>query len=259
MTDEVLQALRKDIITAMKALLPRAGDPLRFLGELRDAVAADPSVAINAAIAATAMEAATCGAFVRELLADPRAEVRRGVFEAFAPPRVEVPVPVVKPVPDPELDEMLRQGLHDPDAGVRTAAAKYAFVAERGAHVLGALVVNVEAPEPELRWWVVLAMGQAGDLISLDLLEQLAAADDDLRFAGAAVRALAARPDGHATWLSAIDDPRSGMHETALFGLARIATGVSATALAVLAADPRADVQAALAAYRTRTAERGPR
>lgn len=250
---QVLEALRGDIITAMRALLPRAeADPLRLLSDLRAAVAAEPGVAINAAIAATALGRAECGAFVRELVADPRAEVRRGLFDAFAPPQVEVPVPVVKPVPEAELDALLRQGLLDRDGGVRTAAARYAFAAGRGDEVRGELIVNLQAPETELRWWVLLALGQARDPVSLDQLEQVAAGED-AGFAAVAVRALAARPEGNEAWLAALDDPRLGMHESALFALRRVATALSEDALAALAADPRPDVQAALAAYRART------
>jgi len=250
---DVLEALRADIITAMRALLPRAQDPLRFLNDLRAAVADDASVAINAAIAATSLGPAECGAFVRELLVDPRAEVRRGLFEAFAPPHVEQPIPVVKPVPDAELDELLRAGLLDPDGSVRVPAARYAFAAERGGSLVGELMVNLLAPEPELRWWVVLALGQAGDPLSLDQLEQLANADD-LTFVSAAVRALAARPDGHARWMAAFDDERAGVRATAVYALSRLVSGVAPEMIAQLAADPREDVQTALVAYRARAA-----
>jgi hypothetical protein len=257
--DQVRAALRGDIISAMRALLPLVeADPAALLSDLRAAVAAEPTLTINAVIASTALDPATCAVFVRALLGDPRATVRRGFFEAFAPLHVAVPVPVVKPVPDPALDEMLRQGLLDPDGGVRTAAARYTFAAARGAQVLGELLVNLQAPEPELRWWVVLALGQARDPLSLDQLEQLMAGDD-AAFASAAVRALAARPDGHATWIAAFTDPRPGMRETALFALRQVATGVSDEHLAVLAADPGQDIQDALTSSRASIRSKLPR
>lgn len=250
--DEVLRLLRADIVTALRGLLPRAGDALRLWESLRRAVRADPGVAKNAARAAMLFEETDRGPYLRELAADPRPEVRAAAFSAFAPPRVEAPGEAVHVVPDDVLDEIIRQGLVDPDRSVRSEAARTAFAADRGAAVLGELVANMEAPERDLQWWVTLALGGARDPISLAQLERLAGGDD-LRLAGAAVRALAARPDGHPAWLAALRDPRPEIWPSAAFALGRVATGVDPAALAALERDPRDEVRAALAAYRART------
>jgi HEAT repeat protein len=248
---DVLSLLRADIVTALRGLMPRAGDPLRLWESLRRAVDADPAVAKNAARAVMLFEEADRGAYLRELLADSRPEVRAAAFSAFVPPRVEAPGEAVHVVDDGTLDELLRQGLTDADRSVRSEAARTAFAAGRGAAVLGELVANMEAPERDLQWWVTLALGGARDPISLAQLERLAGGED-LRLAGAAVRALAARPDGHATWLAAMRDPRLEIWPSAAFALGRVATGVDPAALAELENDPRDEVQAALAAYRAR-------
>lgn len=250
---ELLAALRQNIVVAMPVLLRRAADPLALWGELRDAVAADPSVAVNAALGSMVLGHAECGAFLRELLADPRPEIRGAVFDAFAPPDTDTPGTAVRGVADDRLDDMLRAGLLDPAPSVRALAARLAFAAERGESVLGELMVNLEAPERDLRWWAVLALGAARDALSLDHLSQLAAGDD-LMLAGAAVRALAARPDGRRTWFAALSDPRPGIGEAATFALERVASGLDPTDLNRLDRDPRPEVQNALAAYRARSA-----
>lgn len=249
--DAVLELLRADIVTALRGLMPRAGDPLRLWESLRRAVEADPSVAANAARAVLLFEEADRGTFLRELLSDARPEVRAAAYSAIVPPRVEVAGEAVHVVPETMLDDLVRQGLLDPDRSVRSEAARTAFAAGRGAAVLGELVANMEAPERDLRWWVTLALGGARDAISLAQLERLASGDD-LRLAGAAVRALAARPDGHTAWLAALRDPRLEIWPTAAFALERVATGVDPSALSELEGDPRPEVQAALAAYRAR-------
>jgi hypothetical protein len=247
----LIAALRGDVVSTLDAIRPRAGDSLRLWAALRQAVAADPATALNAAIGALALAEADRAAFLGELVGDPRPAVRAAAFAAFAPPHSEAPGTAMRSIADPELDALLRRGLADPDDEVRTAAAKLAFAADRGGALVGELMVNLEAPARELRWWVVLALGGADDPISLRVLEQLAA-ENDLMMATAAVRALAQRLDGRAAWRRALDDPRAGVAPAAIFALARVATALDEVTLRSLATDPRPEVQAALAAYRAR-------
>jgi hypothetical protein len=71
------------------------------------------------------------------------------------------------------------------------------------------------------------------------------------------VRALAARPDGHAAWRSAFADARSEVRSAALFGLARVVERLDPAHLAevehtALEHEPRDVVAHALSAYRQR-------
>lgn len=154
---------------------------------------------------------------------------------------------------DPDMDVRLRQGLLDPETRVRIAAAKLAFAAARGAHVTGELMVNALAPEHELRYWVLLALGGARDPLTLELLLE-AAAGDSPTSAQAAVRALAARPDGRDAWLVSLDDTREHVSEAAVFALRRVVTDLPRSMVEGLAADPRAEIRDALASYRARHA-----
>lgn len=247
----LIAALRADILTTVEAIRELADQPLRLWSALRQAVAADPATALNAALAALSLGDAERAAFLGELVADARPEVRAAVFLAFAPPHTDTPGSAPRILPAADLDALLTRGLADDDPGVRTAAAKLTFAADRGGALVPALSVNLDAPTRELRFWTVLALGGADDPISRRILEQLAG-EDELLIAAAAVRALAQRPDGRATWRRALDDPRPGIAPAAIFALAQVATRLDDVTLAALAADPRPEVQSALAAYRAR-------
>ena len=155
-------------------------------------------------------------------------------------------------LPDPELDELLRRGLGDPSPGVREAAAALAFLAVRGASLVGELTVNLGAPESGVRWWSILALGAAADPITRELLLDLAQGED-LAEASAAIRALAQRRDGRDAWFAGLADSRPDVHNAAIFALATVVTDLSDEDLARLAADPRPPLQEALATYRART------
>jgi hypothetical protein len=244
----LIAALRGDVLTTMQAVQPMAGDSVGLWQALRQAVAADEATALNAATASVMLRDADRGPFLRELAADPRPAVRAAVFDAFAPPRVETAGEAVRFLPDDELDELLRGGLTDRDRGVRALAAKLAFAANRGAHLLGELTVQLDAPERELRWWSILALGGARDPLSGELLARILGEDDEM-MAAAAVRALAARPDGRRAHLAALDDPRRAIADAAIFALGRVATGIPPERLAALASDARPAIRDAVAAY----------
>lgn len=244
----LLAALRAGVVETMQAIMPMAADSVRLWQALRQAVEADEATAMNAATASMALRDAERGPFLRELAADPRPAVRAAVFDALAPPRVEAAGEAVRFLPDGELDELLRGGLTDRDRGVRTLAAKLAFAAGRGAQLVGELTIQLDAPERELRWWSILALGEARDALSGELLAQLLGEGDEM-MASAAVRALAARPDGQRAHLAALDDPRAGVAQAAIFALGRVATGIPPERLRALAADERPAVRDALAAY----------
>jgi hypothetical protein len=184
-------ALRAGGPDRMRVIAPFAHDGLKLWAALRQALADDPNAAGAVAAASLFLPATELGPFARELMDDPRDEVRAALFRAWSPAEDDVPAPPPH-VPDADLDDLLRSGLTDPSAEVRAAAARLAFLAHRGAGLTGELVVNLEAPERELRRWTILALGGATDLVSLDLLTQLAGGED-LAAAAAAVRALGAR------------------------------------------------------------------
>jgi hypothetical protein len=192
------------------------------------------------------------GAFASALLDDVRPTVREALFRAWTPVRTDVPGKPLPTVPDAALDELLRRGLTDDASGVREAAAALAFLAVRGAALVGELVAALDAPERGVRWWALLALGGASDPMTLELLAGYAAGAN-LAEAAAAIRALGQRSDGHPRWLAGLADPRADVRNAAIFALATVVDALDASTLARIASDPREPVQAALAAYRTRT------
>ncbi|HVE87282.1 MAG TPA: hypothetical protein VND93_30710, partial [Myxococcales bacterium] len=248
-------ALSADAVTSTTALVPLINDGPRLRAALLQVVALDPANARAAAGASLFLRPGDQADFAREMMEDPRPGVRAALFQAWAPPRMDVPGQAIPTLDPPALEALLRGGLLDPSREVRAAAAAYAFATGRGASVVGELMVNLEAPERELRWWTILALGGARDELSLHALEQIAA-EPDVAAAGAAIRALAARPDGHPAWLRVLEGPDGELRRAALFGLAEVARGIAPEAIARLAKDPREDVQRVLARYRARTVAR---
>ncbi|HSR96318.1 MAG TPA: hypothetical protein VLM79_04565 [Kofleriaceae bacterium] len=244
----LIEALRKDVLTTMRAVKPLAADSVRLWQALRQAVEADEATALNAATAAVMLRDAERGPFVRELAGDPRPAVRAAVFDAFAPPQVETAGEAVRFLPSDELDALLRSGLGDRDRGVRTVAAKLAFASGRGGALVPELTLQLDAPERALRWWSILALGSARDPMSGELLAQILGEADDM-MAQAAVRALAARPDGQHAWLAALDDRRPAIADAAIFALGKVASGVAPERLQALRSDARPHVRDAVIAY----------
>jgi hypothetical protein len=245
-------AIRRGAYATIDAIVPYIDDGLRFYAILRQLLAANRADAQSVAEVALYMAERERGVFARDLLADSDPRVREALFRAWTPVRTDVPGRPLPTVPDAELDELLRRGLTDASTGVREAAAALTFLAVRGTSLVGELVACLGSPESGLQWWALLALGGARDLISLELLAQFAG-ESDVALASAAIRALGQRADGHARWLAGLSDPRPDMHQSALFALATVVTGLDAATLAQLDADTRPDVQEALAAYRART------
>lgn len=235
------------------AIMPYVDDGLRFYAILRQLLAANPADAQRVAEVALYLGQRERGVFARDLIADPDPRVRAALFRAWTPVRTDVPGDPLPTVPDAELDELLRRGLTDESTAVREAAAVLAFLAVRGASLVGELIAALGSPAEGVRWWALLALGGAHDALSLELISQFAG-EPDVALASAAVRALAQRPDGHARWFAALADSRADVVSSALFALATVVTGLNDATVTQLAADPRPDVRDALAAYRVRTA-----
>ncbi len=233
------------------AIMPYVDDGLRFYAILRQLLAANPAKAQRVAEVALYLGQRERGVFARDMLADPDPAVREALFRAWTPVRTGVPGDPLPTVPDADLDDLLRRGLTDESTAVREAAAALAFLAVRGASLVGELVAALGSPSDGLRWWALLALGGAHDPLSCELLSQFAG-EPDLALASAAIRALGQRPDGHVRWLMGLSDPRPDVQAAATFALATVVAGLDEVTLARLAADPRADVQSALAAYRAR-------
>jgi hypothetical protein len=245
------EGVRGGLDATLAALRPFASDGLKLWAVLRQMLAANVADALVVAEVGLFLPPSERGPFARELLDDPRPEVREALFRAWTPVRQDVPGKPLPTVPDDELDELLRRGLTDASPAVREAAAVLAFLAVRGASLVGELIVNLGAADPGLRWWSILALGGAADPLTHELLAELVKGDD-LAEASAAVRALGQRPDGHAAWLAGLDDPRPDVHNAAAFALATVVTDLTEDELAAVAAHPREPVAQALAAYRVR-------
>jgi hypothetical protein len=238
---------------AAMALVPYIDDGPRLSAALRQLTAWDGDNARRASLAALFLRPGDQAAFALGMMEDPRPEVRQALFEAWAPPRNEVPGQASAP-PDPQdLDRLLRAALRDPARAVRTAATAYAFATGRGPEIVGELLANLAAPEQDLRQWTLLALGGATDELSLRVLEQVSS-QPDAPAASAAIRALAARRDGRAAWLRALEGHDGAPRRAALFGLAEVARDLTPEQAARIARDPREDTRRALDRYRARTA-----
>jgi hypothetical protein len=247
----LLDAMRGPIDGAIRAFAPLADDGPRMAGALRQVLAVDAGTAERVAFGASIVDVPARAAFARELAMDPRASVRLALFETWAPPQVAVAGTGHRALADDAAwDGLLALGLADADKAVRAAAAKLAFATDRGATLTAALAA-ITADGDEGAHWALLALGAARDAGSLARLHELVDGMDRL-LAAAAVRALAARPDGHERWLLALADLRVDVHQAAAFALANVATNVADERLRVIERDGRSLVQHALAAYRAR-------
>ncbi len=193
--------------------------------------------------------------------ADPA--VRLALFEALAPPR-----------PDPDggnddwaaqgqggmclpayaWDAILRAGLRDATPRVREAAAALTYATARGASLVGELLAQLTAAEPGLCRWSALALGSAADAESRAALEKLLTGNDP-ELAAAAVRALAARPDGRDAWRRSLTDDRPTVSWAARLALEQVVEGLSAEELDRLAAQG-GDLKMGVEVYRSRIARR---
>jgi hypothetical protein len=248
-------AFRGSVSEAIMALMPFADDGAIMTVVLRRVLAVEVALAERVAFGAAMLPADHRAAFAEELVRDERAQVRAAAFRAWAPARMDVPGQAVRFVPEHQWDQLLWLGLRDPVPEVRRAAAALMFASDRGAPLVDVLMLLLDpshgSEDRELTYWVTLALGAAHDPRSL---ERLCAYIDgrDALFAATAVRALAARPDGRARWLAALDDLRPDVHQAAVFALAQIAVDLEPAQLAELGRDRREPVRTALAQYLVR-------
>ncbi len=184
------------------------------------------------------------------LSSDPRDDVRAGAFAMFAPARLDVPNTLSFPIGDAGANDMLARGVADPHPPVREAAIAAAFATSRG-HAIERALIDL-ASVPALRWSCLLALGSGVTDESLALL-RIACAHDDAANAGAAIRALAERPEGAADVVAAVADPRPDVRRSALFAIAHVLPQLSRSDEAALTADGQPDdVRAAVDAFRAR-------
>ncbi len=186
---------------------------------------------------------------------DPRPAVRRALFREWAPESLEVPREGSALLPPDQWHELLRGALCDSDGEVRRAGAALAFDSG-SAGALAAELLSAAGGERGLAWRALLALGQARDATSLERLVSVATSGDGA-LAAVAVRALAARRDGHRAFCDAFLDARAEVRSAALFALERVVERLDPERLAAVeraagAREPRDVVVGALHAYRVR-------
>jgi hypothetical protein len=254
--DGLIAALRggpSEVISRYKALL---SDDAAYEAELRRLLRERPDAIDAVAQGLQLLPEELRARFARELWTSPAANVRRALYRVLEPLRLEVQGTGWKALPDGEWDAFVGAGLDDSDAEVRRIAAALVFSTAAGSCFVEDLLLLVSRGEletPATRETVLLALGSAHDRDSLAAL-RAAAAGQDLQLAGAAVRALAARPDGKAEALKALEDPSEAVRAAAEFALAKVMTGLEPAELAALDACARTSpsLKEALARYRQR-------
>lgn len=254
--DDLIAALRggpSDVIARHSALL---ADTAAYETELRRLLRARPDAVDAVAQGLQLLPEQLRARFARELWTAPDARVRRALYRVLEPLRLEVQGTGWKALPDDEWDAFVAAGLDDADAEIRRIAAALVFSTASGRRFAADLLLLLSRGEretPATREAVVLALGSADDRDSLAALRAVVAGPD-VRLASAAVRALAARRDGRADAVTALEDPHAGLRAAAEFALAHVMTGLEPAQLAAL--DQRArsspSLKEALARYRQR-------
>jgi hypothetical protein len=242
-------ALRGSFVEIVRFLIPRVDAPEQVEAELLAALRDDETLAPGVGKAILALPSAS-----RQRLL-PSAAVRRALFREWAPEQLEVPRANSALLPPAEWRSLLRSTLGDDDLDVRTSAAALAFDSGAAGGLSAELLLALDG-DRGLAWRALLGLGQARDAASLQRLIAVARGEDS-PLAAAAVRALAARTDGHAAWQAAFADARSEVRSAALFGLARVAGRLEPVQLAeleraALQHEPPDIVVQALSAYRRR-------
>jgi hypothetical protein len=248
-------ALRGSFAEIVRFLVPRVDAPERVEAELLAALRDDEALAPGVGKAILALPAASRQRLLPIAARDVRPAVRRALFREWTPEQLEVPRENSALLPAPEWHELLRSTLGDDDLGVRASAAALAFDSGAAGGLSAELLLALDA-DHGLAWRALLGLGQARDAASLQRLVAFARGEDG-SLAAAAVRALAARADGHSAWLAAFADARSEVRSAALFGLARVAERLAPAQLAeleqaALEHEPADIVRHALFAYRQR-------
>jgi hypothetical protein len=250
-------ALQGSFVDILGFLRERIHDLPPVEAALLQVLAERPEVAAGVGKAILALPPEARARVLPRAVADGRPGMRAALFEAWVPPRTEVPRRNAALLPEPGWTELLRGALTDPDPVVRRAGAALAFDTGVGAPLAAELLAGLEGGDgpvhDERRWFALLALGAARDPASLARL-RAAAAHGSPALAGAAVRALAARPDGRQDFWSALQDPRDDLRANALFALRRVVVGLTADELARLESPGSPDeVRSSARAYRERT------
>ncbi len=251
---QMMTALKAGAEQAIRAFIPHASDGAHMVAVLQQVLDADESLAERVAFGGAMLPNHERAAFARDLLNDSRPAVRCAVFTSRHAKRMDVPGHAVRTLPEAEWDALLRVGLRDSHASVRCAAAALTFASDRGAAVEGEVLANLRRAKGAERHFSLLSLSAAASAASRDVLTQVAQDDDPQ--APTAVRALAARPDGHERLLAALHDERPDVLAAALFALGQVVAELTPSAAASLAADPRPEVASALRAYEERTNRR---
>lgn len=248
-------ALRGSFVEIVRFLIPRVDAPEPLEAELLAALGDDETLAPGVGKAILALPSASRQRLLPIAARDTRAAVRRALFREWAPEQLEVPRENSALLPPPEWRALLKSTLGDDDLDVRRSAAALAFDSGAAGELAAELLLALDG-DRDLAWRALLGLGQARDAASLQHLVAVARGEDG-SLAAAAVRALAARTDGHAAWLAAFADARSEVRSAALFGLARVAGRLDPVQLAeleqaALQHEPPDIVRQALSAYRRR-------
>lgn len=255
----LVQALGGSTMDLVAAIRPLIDDTPRFEAALRQALTEAPAVAEGVAMAALYLPESHRAGMARALAEDPRPAVRQALFRAWAPPRMEVQGQAWRSLPPDAWTALLTDGLTDEEPEVREHATSLVFGTAWADNVSEHLLANLARGDARLRWRTILALGSAGDPGSLAALRGIALGANASE-AAAAVRALAARPDGRSDWWRALQvasgagaGPAREVRDAAVFALAHVVEQLAPDELAWLAEPARpADVGAALAAHRAR-------
>jgi hypothetical protein len=196
--NELIAALRggpSTVIAGYQALLL---DDAAYEAELRRLLRDRPDAVDAVAQGLLLLPEEPRARFARELWSSPIVPVRRALYQFLEPSRRVVQGAGWKALPDDEWDAFVAAGLEDADADIRRIAAALVFATAAGERFVDALLLLVSRGALETlatRETTILALGSASDPASLAALRAIATGQE-ARLAGAAVRALAARPDG---------------------------------------------------------------
>jgi hypothetical protein len=154
----IAAAHARDFADWIRALIPLADDGPRMSATLRRVLEADETSANRVAFGAAIMPHPERLPFALQLLDDARPHVRASFFRAWAPPRFDWPGQATVPVPQPELDRLLKRGLTDSALEVQEPAVACVFGAARGSQFVAELTLLAQSPDRHLRWCAVVAL-----------------------------------------------------------------------------------------------------
>ncbi len=251
--DTLIDALRAgpaEMLARFRALID---DPAALDSALRQLVATRPDAGDAIAFGVVQLPEPLRTELAEELWTSSNVGLRQALYTMLAPARLEIQGRAWKALRDRDWRACTAAGLGDEDPTVRRFAAAMVFAAGDAGPYSHVLLGNLQRADRPERFNILLALGSAKDQASLHALQE-AAAGPDVGLATAAIRALAARPDGHADALAPLLVPGSTLRGAAVFGLAQVMEGLTPEQLEqleqVTAVD--ADIREALQHYRSR-------